>query len=99
MKKLTEQTTNELRQLVQDGAMTPETFVLITNMVETNFDNWIQSKIEQLKSMVTDWETSIGDDDKSFYTLGLRRAIDVIGEETAYSQLPILEKPDTPDEK
>lgn len=99
MKKLTEQTTNELRQLVHEGAITPETFIQITNLVEANFDNWVNAKIEQLKAMVSDWETSMGDEDKSFYTLGLRRAIDVIGEETAYSQLPILEKPDTPNEE
>jgi hypothetical protein len=96
MNKLTEQTTNELRQLVQDGAMTPETFVLITNLVEANFDNWIESKIEQLKTMVTDWEANMGEDDKSFYSLGIRRAVDVISDMTAYSQLPILEKKDTP---
>lgn len=96
MNKLTEQTTNELRQLVQDGAITPETFVLITNLVEANFDNWIESKIEQLKTMVTDWEANMGEDDKSFYSLGIRRAVDVISDMTAYSQLPILEKKDTP---
>ena len=96
MNKLTEQTTNELRQLVQDGAMTPETFVLITQIVEENFDNWVESKIEQLRTMVTDWEANMGEDDKSFYSLGIRRAVDVTSDMTAYSQLPILEKKDTP---
>jgi hypothetical protein len=97
MKKLTEQTTNELRQLVRSGQMTPETFTSITKIVESNFDNWIDQKIEQIQAMVIDWENNMGDDDKSFYSLGLRRAIDIISEQTAYSQLPILEKPDTPD--
>jgi hypothetical protein len=97
MKKLTEQTIEQMRQLVQTGAMPVETFAEVTRMIEANVDGWIASKVERLEGMISEWEATMGAEDKSFYSLGLRRAIDVVTEETAYSQLPILEKPDTPD--
>jgi hypothetical protein len=34
--------------------------------------------IELLESMIRDWESTIGEDDKTLYSLGLRRAIDKI---------------------
>lgn len=51
-----------------------------------------------LREMIDYWESSVGDDDKSFYTLGIRRAIDVLEGVPAISHLPILETDDTPDE-
>ena len=36
--------------------------------------------VAQLAELVTDWENSMGDEDKTLYTLGIRRAIDVIRE-------------------
>lgn len=60
-------------------------------------DNWIESKKATLQDMVTKWEETMGTDDSSLYSLGLRRAIDVITDTDTFAQLPILEKPDTPD--
>lgn len=97
MKKLTEQTIEQMRQLVQTGAMSVETFAQVTQMIDANVEGWVSSKVEQLGQMIVDWESTMGVEDKSFYSLGLRRAIDVVQEESAYSQLPILEKPETPD--
>jgi hypothetical protein len=34
--------------------------------------------IELLESMIKDWESNLGEDDKTLYSLGLRRAIDKI---------------------
>jgi hypothetical protein len=45
--------------------------------------------------MVREWEETMGDEDKSFYSLGLRRAIDVLNGKSALSQLPVLETPET----
>jgi hypothetical protein len=33
---------------------------------------------ETLEKMVKDWEEGLGPDDKSLYSLGLRRALDII---------------------
>jgi len=58
-------------------------------------------KVGKLEQMVKDWEASMGEEDKTFYTLGIRRAIDVLvdNDPDILKQLPILEKEDTPDER
>lgn len=94
---LTTNITEQLQQVVQRGEMTPEAFLAVTQVVEANTNNWIDAKIQKLEEMIREWEVSMDDSDKTLYSLGLRRAVDVIREQTAYSQLPILETPDTPD--
>jgi len=41
------------------------------------FDSWRDHLVEELTKMIKDWEAEIPDD-ASLYTLGLRRAIDVV---------------------
>lgn len=41
------------------------------------FDKWQEYLSSELSKMMDDWETEVPNDD-SLYTLGLRRAIDVI---------------------
>jgi len=94
---LTTNITEQLQQFVQRGQMTPEAFLAVSQVVEANTNNWIDSKVQKLEEMIREWEVSMDDSDKTLYSLGLRRAVDVVREQTAYSQLPILEKPDTPD--
>jgi hypothetical protein len=94
---LTSNMVEQLHQYVQRGEITPEALMKISQVVEANTQNWVEAKIQKLEEMVQEWEATMVDDDKTLYSLGLRRAVDVIREQTAYSQLPILEKPDTPD--
>jgi hypothetical protein len=61
-------------------------------------DNWMESKTDKLQEMIKTWEDSIGSEDGSLYSLGLRRAVDIITDTDVFAQLPVLEKPDTPDE-
>jgi len=42
------------------------------------FDTWEKSIIKKLGQKVLAWESAMGDDDKSLYTLGIRHSIDVI---------------------
>jgi hypothetical protein len=96
---LTTNITEQLQQVVQRGQMTPEALMAVSQVIETNTINWVESKVQKLEEMITEWELTMEDSDKTLYSLGLRRSVDVIREQTAYSQLPILEKPDTPDAK
>lgn len=98
MSGLSENIIGELRQDVQRGELTPEVLIRVRQVIDSNVEAWTQAKVETLEEMVADWERVMEDDDKTLYSLGLRRAVDVIREETAYSQLPILEKPETPTE-
>jgi|LakMenE01Jun11ns_1017448.scaffolds.fasta_scaffold9958519_18 hypothetical protein len=83
-----------------NNEITPEAYQKIIQKVEGLSNDAILDKVEKLEQMVKDWEASMGEDDKSFYTLGIRRAIDVIvdNDPDILKQLPILEKEDTPDE-
>lgn len=96
MSQLTNNIIEQLRQLAQRGEITPEVLMTVSKVIETSVDNWIVSKIDVLEDMIKEWEQVMDSEDNSLYSLGLRRAVDVVREETAYSQLPILEKPDTP---
>ena len=82
---------SKLRQLVSERAITPESMLKVSQSVQEGISEWNESVTAQITSMITDWESSMGEDDKTFYSLGLRRAMDIISGSTAYSQLPILE--------
>jgi hypothetical protein len=98
MSQLTNNIIEQLRQLAQRGEMTPEALMKVNEVIETSVDSWIVSKVDILEDMIKEWELVMDSGDTSLYSLGLRRAVDVVREETAYSQLPILEKPNTPNE-
>ena len=82
---------SKLRQLVSERAITPESMLKVSQTVQEGISEWTESVTAQITSMISEWETSMGKDDKTFYSLGLRRAMDIISGSTAYSQLPILE--------
>ena len=92
---LTQSILDELNLMVKSGRFTPDVLMDIAGVVGDNVESWLQDKTEKLDSMVQEWEATMGDGDKTFYSLGIRRAIDVIRDESAFQQLPVLEKPDT----
>lgn len=85
-----------LMALASTKEVTPEQFQKIFLVVSETVEEWKLEKIAELENMVREWESSMGADDKTFYSLGIRRAIDVVQGESALQQLPVLEKPDTP---
>lgn len=85
-----------LMALASTKEVTPEQFQKIFLIVSETVEEWKLEKIAELENMVREWESSMGADDKTFYSLGIRRAIDVVRGESALQQLPVLEKPDTP---
>jgi hypothetical protein len=82
---------SKLRQLVSESILTPESMLKVSQSAQEGISEWTESVTAQITSMISDWESAMGEDDKTFYSLGLRRAIDIISGQTAYSQLPILE--------
>lgn len=98
MSKLSADIIEQLSQLAQKGQMTPEALMEVTRVIENSVDGWIDSKVITLEEMIREWEQVMDKGDNSLYSLGLRRAVDVVQEKNSLSQLPILEKPDTPDE-
>lgn len=82
---------SKLRQLTLERTITPESMLKVSQTVQEGISEWTESVTAQITSMISEWEASMGENDKTFYSLGLRRAIDIISGNTAYSQLPILE--------
>lgn len=89
-----------LNQLVHVGAIDPEAVVAVSKIVSEEIDAWRESVASELQQKIIDWEATMEESGQNnFYSLGLRRAIDVVTGQSAYDSLPILEKPDTPDER
>ncbi len=91
---------DELLAMTQFREISPEAFQKLKDLVDENEQTLILDRVKKLEQMVKDWEESMGDDDKTLYTLGLRRAIDVLvdNDPDILKRLPILEKEDTPNE-
>lgn len=49
-------------------------------LIVSAFDDWRKEKTDALKQLLMEWELEVPDDD-SLYTLGIRRAIDIINDE------------------
>ena len=57
-----------------DTSVVPE----LLKFLDEVFDTWEKSIIKELGQKVLAWESAMGDDDKSLYTLGIRHSIDAI---------------------
>jgi hypothetical protein len=57
-----------------DASVVPE----LLKFLDEVFDTWEKSIIKELGQKVLAWESAMGDDDKSLYTLGIRHSIDAI---------------------
>jgi len=78
---------SKLRQLVSESILTPESMLKVSQSAQEGISEWTESVTAQITSMISEWESAMGENDKTFYSLGLRRAIDIISGQTAYSQL------------
>ena len=57
-----------------DASAVPE----LIKFIDEAFTNWEKSLVDELGQKAKAWETAMGDDDKSLYTLGIRHSIDAI---------------------
>jgi hypothetical protein len=88
----------EIRMLVGQARLTPEAMLEVCAVVHAEVESWKEDVVYEIQKLINHWEATMGEGDDSFYSLGLRRAIDIVTGQDAYSQLPILETPDTPNE-
>jgi len=87
-----------LRRLVRDGVLDPDQVQEIVAVTDEVISAWVSDLAARLTAMAVEWETVMGDDDRTYYSLALRRAVDVVTATSALDALPVLERPDTPDE-
>lgn len=82
---------HRLRSRVVDNKLTPEDLLEITKVVSDVFSDWQEKIVEQIQHKISDWEATMGDEDKTYYSLGLRRALDIVTGIEIQEQLPVLE--------
>jgi len=99
MKALKNQIRSDLSYLVSVGEINPDQMIKVFERVEKAINSWSEQATDELKQLAKDWENTMGDLNESFYSLGVRRAIDVVTGESELNRLPILETDDTPDSR
>lgn len=67
-----------LEGMMMDGTLKPEAVPALTRFLDEVLDGVNDDVINILIAKVKDWEDTMGQDDKSLYTLGIRQAIDVV---------------------
>jgi len=63
---------------IMDGSIKPDAVPDLISFIEEAIAVRDQKLISDLAILTREWEDTMGSDDKSLYTLGLRRAIDLI---------------------
>jgi hypothetical protein len=69
-----------LLHLQAEGFLSDEAAKLVTHLFNDNLDEYRVLIVDTLKEKIASWENGMGEDDKSLYSLGLRRAVDLIEE-------------------
>ena len=83
-----------LNQLAHVKVIDDEAMVAISGIVANEINEWQSEIASQLNKQIIDWEEVHGQDD-TLFTLGLRRARDLVLGASVLETLPILEKDDT----
>lgn len=85
-----------LNQLVHVSVISDEAMVAISGIVVSEIKGWKGEVAEELNRQMKNWEESQGEADSTLFTLGLRRARDLVTGESALGNLPVLETETTP---
>lgn len=97
MKSVKNQLRSDLSYFVSVGELNPDQMMKVLGVVDKALDTWVEVTTADLNKLARDWENTMGDANESFYSLGVRRAADIIAGDDALGRLPILETDTTPD--
>jgi hypothetical protein len=67
-----------LEALMRDGSIKPEVVPSLIRFIDNATSEKNEDLIKILVQKIQDWEDTMGEDDKSLYTLGIRQAVDVL---------------------
>jgi hypothetical protein len=67
-----------LEALMRDGSIKPEVVPSLIRFIDNATNEKNEDLIKTLVQKIQDWEDTMGEDDKSLYTLGIRQAVDVL---------------------
>lgn len=71
----------QLAPMVTENVLTSQAAHLMTQMVADLLASYAVSIQEQIQERYSEWEEKFGDNDQTFYTLGLRHAGDIVTED------------------
>jgi hypothetical protein len=67
-----------LEGMMMDGSIKPEAVPALTRFLDEVISEGNEDLIKTLVGKIQDWENTMGENDKSLYTLGIRQAVDVL---------------------
>jgi hypothetical protein len=67
-----------LEALMRDGSIKPEVVPSLIKFIDNATSEKNEDLIKTLVQKIQDWEDTMGEEDKSLYTLGIRQAVDVL---------------------
>jgi hypothetical protein len=70
-------------KLLADDKEWPIAFPLIEKLVDSAVNDWHKDIDDQLTVLIKDWESRMGDKDTTLYSLGVRRAQDIVRGESS----------------
>ena len=65
-------------RLLADENQWPVKIELIEKLIDSAVNDWYSDIDQQITNLVRDWEEKMGEGDKTLYTLGVRRAQDIV---------------------
>ena len=89
---------SDLVRMIHTDGLHEMTALKISNAVNDRLDEWVEQTTNTLRRMVVEWEAAMGENDRSFYSLGLRRAIDAVTGRSFLEDLPLPPREDAPEE-
>lgn len=77
-KQTREHINTHIRKLMAENKINYSVVPELVLFIEEAFESWEKSLTEELIVKVSRWEESMGEDDNSLYSLGIRHSIDAI---------------------
>lgn len=77
-KEIKKVVTDHLQSMVYWKNINASAVPELVGFLDEVFTSWEKSLVDELSQKVLTWETAMGDEDKSLYTLGIRHSIDAI---------------------
>lgn len=85
--KLKEQITKDILFVCLSSDIPESVRVALVDAAEDRVDTWLREKTAQMRKLIDEWESVMDEGDRTLYTLGLRRAIDILTETSAIDNL------------
>lgn len=72
----------DMMKVMADGETWPIPFELVERMVDQVVSRWLGEVESEIQTLIKDWEAKM-EEDNTLYSLGLRRALDVVKGESS----------------